>query len=284
MVKLCKNYDLPNQPATDARFRRRTPSQTRFENQNPSLRYKRARFYSAQLGRFISRDPIGYVDGMSLYRAYFVPRAVDPWGLLTKLGFHPPRQEEYHNDSDKVTKTYCDVAAKYPDNGWLECVCKMSGRIDWAITVLEAELTGEIFWWQFGGYDPDFTSLAKISWFKCMRTCMQKKWHDAIQEIEQNDAEDGPTKPWQDWCDKCSANSGSYKCCKLQVVAEQKGMTSCMSRCGKWKWGNTFPINYTPGWDDGHDFNNETHRISYGIVQCCPDNPNPPPVSPMIFY
>ena len=80
VVKLCKNYDPPKQAARDARFTRRTPSQTRFENQKPALRDKRARIYSAQLGRFISRDPQGFVDGMSLYRAYFVPGGTDPEG------------------------------------------------------------------------------------------------------------------------------------------------------------------------------------------------------------
>ena len=45
------------------------------------LLYFRARYYSPQLGQFISRDPLGYVDGMSQYRAYFVPGSVDPWGL-----------------------------------------------------------------------------------------------------------------------------------------------------------------------------------------------------------
>ena len=45
------------------------------------LYYFRARYYHADLGRFISRDPIGYVDGMSLYRAYFVPLLVDPLGF-----------------------------------------------------------------------------------------------------------------------------------------------------------------------------------------------------------
>ena len=89
MVKLCKNYDLPKQPATDARFARRTPSQMRFENQKPALRYKRARFYSAQLGRFISRDPIGFADGYNLYRAYFVPLGVDPSGLQQLPGTSP---------------------------------------------------------------------------------------------------------------------------------------------------------------------------------------------------
>ena len=53
-----------------------------FETPKRSQRYKRARFYSVQLGRFISRDPLGFVDGMNLYRAYFVPSGVDPSGAL----------------------------------------------------------------------------------------------------------------------------------------------------------------------------------------------------------
>ena len=45
------------------------------------LYFFRARYYSPDLGRFISRDPLGFVDGMSLYRAYFAPGHVDPNGL-----------------------------------------------------------------------------------------------------------------------------------------------------------------------------------------------------------
>jgi len=45
------------------------------------LYYFRARYYDAQLGRFVGRDPLGYVDGMSLYQGYFVPGGVDPFGL-----------------------------------------------------------------------------------------------------------------------------------------------------------------------------------------------------------
>ena len=43
--------------------------------------YFRARSYSTTLGRFISRDPLGYVDGMNLYAGYFVPGGRDPLGL-----------------------------------------------------------------------------------------------------------------------------------------------------------------------------------------------------------
>ena len=44
----------------------------------------RDRYYSPQLGQFISRDPLGYVDGMSQYRAYFVPGGMDPSGLAMR--------------------------------------------------------------------------------------------------------------------------------------------------------------------------------------------------------
>ena len=43
--------------------------------------YNRARYYDTETGEFISRDPLEYVDGMSLYRGYFVPGGVDPSGL-----------------------------------------------------------------------------------------------------------------------------------------------------------------------------------------------------------
>jgi RHS repeat-associated protein len=46
------------------------------------LMYYRNRMYSANLGRFVSRDPIGYADGASLYSAYYVPNGLDPLGLL----------------------------------------------------------------------------------------------------------------------------------------------------------------------------------------------------------
>jgi len=46
------------------------------------LLYFRNRMYRPDAGIFISRDPIGYVNGMSLHLAYFAPQATDPLGLL----------------------------------------------------------------------------------------------------------------------------------------------------------------------------------------------------------
>jgi len=44
------------------------------------LYHYRARMYSPESGRFVSRDPIGYVDGFSFYRNYFVSSGTDPSG------------------------------------------------------------------------------------------------------------------------------------------------------------------------------------------------------------
>ena len=49
------------------------------------LQIHRNRYYSPTLAQWINRDPLGYVDGMSQYRAYFVPGATDPDGTeITK--------------------------------------------------------------------------------------------------------------------------------------------------------------------------------------------------------
>ena len=36
-----------------------------------NLWYFRARYFSDEMGRFITRDPLGYVDGFGLYGGYF---------------------------------------------------------------------------------------------------------------------------------------------------------------------------------------------------------------------
>ena len=45
------------------------------------LYYFRARMWSPQAGRFMQRDPLGYVNGMNLYAGYFIPENMDAFGL-----------------------------------------------------------------------------------------------------------------------------------------------------------------------------------------------------------
>ncbi|MDP1560485.1 MAG: hypothetical protein Q8M16_03720, partial [Pirellulaceae bacterium] len=48
--------------------------------------YMRNRYYDPVSGEFISRDPMGFVDGSSLYRGYFQASGVDPLGLDVTSG------------------------------------------------------------------------------------------------------------------------------------------------------------------------------------------------------
>ncbi|PCJ53829.1 MAG: hypothetical protein COA79_22450 [Planctomycetota bacterium] len=61
------------------------------------IMYFRARYYSGLLGRFLSRDPKSYVDGMNLRRSYFGINGVDPLGLnkhKKKTKKKEPKKEE----------------------------------------------------------------------------------------------------------------------------------------------------------------------------------------------
>jgi hypothetical protein len=51
--------------------------------------YFRARYYDPTTGEFVSRDPLEYVDGMSLYRGYFGLSFIDPSGMhIENTGKH----------------------------------------------------------------------------------------------------------------------------------------------------------------------------------------------------
>ena len=80
--------------------------------------YYRYRYYSAELGRFVSRDPIGYVDGMNLYRGYFVPNMLDPSGKWCEGKEEKMKKEE---DCKKKGKGW----VWYPD----DCMCR--GPCEW---------------------------------------------------------------------------------------------------------------------------------------------------------
>ena len=64
------------------------------------------RYYNSDVGRFIQRDSLGYVDGMSLYAAYFAQQfAVDPMGTTTKdmpVDVAVSAIDGYDGDSDLI--------------------------------------------------------------------------------------------------------------------------------------------------------------------------------------
>ena len=59
----------------------------RYLDAEVDLWYFRARYFSDELGRFTSRDPLKYVDGMNLYNGYFAEEfALDPMGTVKWKG------------------------------------------------------------------------------------------------------------------------------------------------------------------------------------------------------
>jgi RHS repeat-associated protein len=89
----------------------------RFYVDKLDMYYFRARWFDSNLGRFTNRDPLRFVDGMSLYRGYFSPNSMDPFGKIEyeihfgSLGWN----REYDVDVDETTgkPTSTTVEGKY---------------------------------------------------------------------------------------------------------------------------------------------------------------------------
>lgn len=56
------------------------------------LDYFRSRYYASMLGKFMSRDSMGYIDGYNLYAGYFAPSQMDPSGNVTR-DFNPSKPD-----------------------------------------------------------------------------------------------------------------------------------------------------------------------------------------------
>ncbi|MBL8892006.1 MAG: RHS repeat-associated core domain-containing protein [Planctomycetaceae bacterium] len=76
-------YDASGTVRTSSTYANRYTYTGREYDSDLNLYHFRARWYDPTTGGFISRDPLGYVDGMSLYRGYFGVYGVDPFGMLT---------------------------------------------------------------------------------------------------------------------------------------------------------------------------------------------------------
>jgi len=79
-------YDANGTVRTTSTYANRYTYTGREYDPDLNLYHFRARWYDPATGGFISRDPLGYVDGMSLYRGYFGVNKLDPLGLLVSGG------------------------------------------------------------------------------------------------------------------------------------------------------------------------------------------------------
>lgn len=55
-----------------------------YKDQVTGMYYVRARSYRASIGRWLSPDPLLFIDGPNLYVAYFAPNTSDPTGTVIR--------------------------------------------------------------------------------------------------------------------------------------------------------------------------------------------------------
>jgi len=72
------------------------------------LLFARNRYFSPELGRFISRDPAGYVDGMGLYAGYFAPNGLDPTCMMAECAEED--LGDWLDDDDLTAISYAGLA------------------------------------------------------------------------------------------------------------------------------------------------------------------------------
>jgi RHS repeat-associated protein len=107
-------YDASGTVRTTSTYANRYTYTGREYDPDLNLYHFRARWYDPATGGFISRDPLGYVDGMSLYRGYFGVKSLDTYGTVecactsvttTTIGRNQGEPSvhtkfEYSNDAD----------------------------------------------------------------------------------------------------------------------------------------------------------------------------------------
>jgi RHS repeat-associated protein len=231
----------------------------------------RMRWMHAWLGCWLTSDPLGSLDTDNLYlyvRANPL-RYTDPSGLT-----------EY-NDSLHRSNYYCSAAYDNPTTPWLRCACGVSYLI-----CLGAAATSI----------PFTTSGKKAAWLYCIIKCIFSHWLAgyAVAHPESSLPKDSGlqlgniTIDWQNVAD-CFKRDGesSSRCCRLQVVAEQSALQSCMSECGKYdstQWGKPFDHATFPQAAEyvrnrlkigleilpfEGEFNDLLDRTIYGVNVCC---------------
>ncbi|MDB4778151.1 hypothetical protein OAG68_01715 [bacterium] len=77
---------------------------SRRHDEETGLMYYRARYYDPEMGEFVSQDPLGMVDGMSLHRGYMGLSGTDPFGLQGEPVVYIPDRGKFTDARIQVGK------------------------------------------------------------------------------------------------------------------------------------------------------------------------------------
>ena len=186
---------------------------------------------------------------------------------------------------------YCDAAACFPTDGWLQCVCTTSAQICDAVDAFSfrgAQGLGLELCIR-GLTRPPTTSFAlhhtraKGSWFLSTNRCIWGHWREALEALH-DPSRPVPSTLTSEWATAvivCRTHGvGSTDCCEAQTRAEQRAI----DRCGPYNSAlfgllptdvpftpacSSIAARFAPGPAFSGDFGNVADRVTFGIVRCC---------------
>jgi len=121
------------------------------------LMYFRARYYSPELGRFISRDPLAFIDGMNLYAGYFAMHGmIDPMGLNSC-------ENSISNVVDEFAEDYMEKNHFRDDRGEFAKIHLTSSMPFLALPLPLGHVVGVIEWEDGSAQTVDFSQGKDIS-------------------------------------------------------------------------------------------------------------------------
>jgi len=179
------------------------------------LWYFRARYFDAELGRFISRDPLGsgsprggYQDGMSLYRGYFAPNFVDPYGLLVVNNHVNDRLHESLQLTEEQQKCLEEAVARL--EGWLAPPVEDDAEDDTSNQKLRAHII------KLGGNPDEMSQRGQGGigvWSRGLKTSIYGVFKPSTpNRISVNSY-------WLDICTKCPLEAGLTRDEMIEVLA-----------------------------------------------------------------
>ncbi|WP_345945850.1 RHS repeat-associated core domain-containing protein [Pseudomonas sp. 15A4] len=116
--------------------------QGQYHDHETGLHYNRHRYYDPKVGRFISKDPIGYSGGLNLY--HYVPNPtgwIDPLGLA-KIGGRTGVRPDRHNKKSKNVRVLLTSLGLTVQRRTCHTVSGMpTASADLAITLTDQSMT-----------------------------------------------------------------------------------------------------------------------------------------------